>query len=152
MNSHMELLSMALPEDLEKAKWCGDFKRAERIIAYRLNNSCTSQCMKDRLIIEQEVLKRLPEAYPYTEAEALALVQREIPDMTMAELQQWEDSDIADWIYIDGIVHLQDRFFDSIKKVYPEIARRAGAEMDDKSLLNDNVKHMKENGDRKSTV
>ncbi|NCB34039.1 MAG: transglutaminase domain-containing protein, partial [Erysipelotrichia bacterium] len=70
----------------------------------------------------------------------------EIPDMTMAELQQWEDSDRADWIYIDGIVHLQDRFFESVKKVYPEIAKRAGIEPEDKSLLIHNIAHMKEHG------
>lgn len=146
MNEQMELISMALPEDVKKAKCCGDFERAEWIINIRLNDKRTAACMKKRLKLELEVLKRLPAYYPYTEAEALLMVQKEIPDVTAEELRSWIDSDRADWIYIHGQIHLQDRFFDSMKKVYPEIAERANEPIGPRTLLDDNVKYMQEHG------
>ena len=42
--------------------------------------------MKTRLALEREVLKALPTGYTYSEEDALALVQKEIPDFTKAEL------------------------------------------------------------------
>ena len=110
----MRQMALALPEDIAKAKWAGDFARAERLIHLRLEDPRTAQCMRKRLELEQEVLRRLPASYPYTEAEGLALIQKEIPDFTMAELRRWEDRDAADWIYINGVTHLQDRFYESM--------------------------------------
>ena len=38
--------------------------------------------MKTRLALEREGLKALPTGYTYSEEDALALVQKEIPDFT----------------------------------------------------------------------
>ena len=122
----LSVLLYPLPEDVEKARTFGDYPRAFRLIRKYLEQPQTPACMKKRLRLEEEILRRLPGNYPYTEEEALARVREEIPDFTMEELREWEDNGGADWIYINGAVHLQDRFFESMKKVYPVISERAG--------------------------
>ena len=143
----LSVLLYPLPEDVQQARTFGDYPRALRLIERRLNMPETPACMKQRLELEKQILQRLPAYYPYTEEEAYALVKKEIPDFTMEELREWEDSRKADWIYVNGQVHLQDRFFDSVKKVYADIAARAHADADDRSHLDENVRMMKENGE-----
>ena len=82
----IETLAIALPEDILKAKWCGDFDRAFHLIDLYLANEKVPAFMKTRLALEREVLKALPTGYTYSEEDALALVQKEIPDLTKAEL------------------------------------------------------------------
>lgn len=140
-------LRLPLPEDIAKAKAAGDFNKAERLILLYLQDSYTPQCMKDRLETEREVLSRLPSAYPYDEEQALALVQKEIPSFTMAQLHHYEDCKAADWIYINGKVHLQSRFFASMQKVWPEIAEAVGSPLQKHNKLpEDNADEMAEKG------
>lgn len=142
----MKYLNLPLPEDIEKAKHCGDFRRALKMIEERLDHADVPEVTKQRLRIEKEILARLPSAYPYDETEALALVQREIPDFAKEELDQLMDDGDADWFMIDGRRHLHRLFFDSLKKVYPGIAERAHAQERSFALLDQNVRDMKKNG------
>ena len=80
--SYIELMAIALPEDVLKAKWCGDFDRAKRLIDRKLASEKTPVCLKKRLELEREILQRLPLDYTYTQEEAVKLVQRDIPDFT----------------------------------------------------------------------
>ena len=82
----IETLAIALPEDILKAKWCGDFDRAFHLIDLYLANEKVPAFMKTRLALEREVLKALPTGYTYSEEDALALVQKEIPDFTKQSL------------------------------------------------------------------
>ena len=90
-HDEMKILRIELPEDILKAKWCGDFERAQRLIDIRLNDGLTPENQRQRLILEKEILRRLPLDYAYTLEEGLALVQQEIPDFTMEELQDLMD-------------------------------------------------------------
>ncbi|MFR8208714.1 hypothetical protein [Hominenteromicrobium sp.] len=72
----IETLAIALPEDILKAKWCGDFDRAFHLIDLYLANEKVPAFMKTRLALEREVLKALPTGYTYSEEDALALVRR----------------------------------------------------------------------------
>ncbi|MCF0135378.1 MAG: transglutaminase domain-containing protein [Lachnospiraceae bacterium] len=119
-------LAMELPEDILKAKWCGDFERAERMIDLYLQNDRTPDCVKTRLEAERKVIRRLPGDYAYTRAQALAIVQKDIPDFTMEELESFIDMGKIDWIYIQGELHTATRFYETLVKVQPDIARRAG--------------------------
>ena len=98
----IETLAIALPEDILKAKWCGDFDRAFHLIDLYLANEKVPAFMKTRLALEREVLKALPTGYTYSEEDALAFVQKEIPDFTKAELDALRDRGAIDWIYING--------------------------------------------------
>lgn len=53
----IETLAIALPEDILKAKWCGDFDRAFHLIDLYLANEKVPAFMKTRLALEREVLE-----------------------------------------------------------------------------------------------
>ena len=147
----MKSLRIELPEDIMKAKWCGDFERAKRLIDIRLNDGRTPQNQRTRLTVEKEILERLPLDYIYTVEEAVELVQQQIPDFTVEEVEEMMDQGAIDWIYIKGVPHLSRRFFETLLAVNPSISRRAGrvADFEDKAktkLLNDNIKKMQEQG------
>ena len=147
----IETLAIALPEDILKAKWCGDFERAFHLIDLYLANEKVPAFMKTRLALEREVLKALPTGYTYSEEDALALVQKEIPDFTKAELDALRDRGAIDWIYINGKTTYSRTFYDTLLGVYPDIATRAGKPPKDKSdrveFLRQNVRDMKKDGD-----
>ena len=146
----IETLAIALPEDILKAKWCGDFDRAFHLIDLYLANEKVPTFMKTRLALEREVLKALPTDYTYSEEDALALVQKEIPDFTKAELDALRDRGAIDWIYINGKTTYSRTFYDTLLGVYPDIATRAGKPPKDKSdrveFLRQNVRDMKKDG------
>ena len=120
------LFGVALPEDIEKAKWAGDFVRAKRLIRVRLEDSRVPAFMKKRLVMEQEVLDRLQTEYTLTPRQGLDLIRRKIPDFTMEELEHLMDTSAVDWIYKEGKPCLAARFFNTLTDVYPDIAKRAG--------------------------
>lgn len=146
----MKMLALALPEDITKAKWCGDFDRALRLIDRKLADGRTPDCLKTRLALERAVIERLPLDYCYTQEEAVRLVQREIPDFTSEELDGLRDSGKVEWIYINGKTVYSQRFYETLLSVYPDIAARAGkppkAESEEYALLAQNIEDMKRNG------
>ncbi len=150
MLKNLPFLEFPLPEDILKAKWCGDFSRAQWIIDLRLKDQKTPECLKARLRLERSVLDGLALDYTLSEEEGLALIQRDIPDFTLEELRALEDSSAVDWIYREGKPCLSRKFYDTLLKVYPEIAKRAGILPEEdaagKQLLLENIKDMQKNG------
>ena len=149
-------LEIPLPEDVEKAKWCGDFDRALRLIHRKLSEGKLPFAARKRLELEEHILRRLPLDYRYSEEEGLALLREHIPDFTREELQELEDSGAIDWIYIQGKPHFSSSFYDTLEKVYPDIARRAGLppaeESKERKLLYDTVKKLEETGSAASRI
>lgn len=147
----IKTLAIALPEDVTKAKWCGDFDRALRLIDRKLESEKTPVCLKPRLRLEREIIRKLPLDYTYTQAEAVKLVQADIPGFTSEELDELRDSGKVDWIYIKGETVYSNRFYETLLKVYPDIAKRAGlppkAESAEQKLLTQNILDMKKNGE-----
>ena len=94
----MPLLAVKLPEDVIKAKWCGDFERAGRLIDRYCREEKTPAFLKKRLEMEREILERLPLDYGYSVEEGLAMIQQDIPDFTREELEMLMDCGKADWI------------------------------------------------------
>ena len=64
------------------------------------------------------------------------------------EFNEWIDTEKVDWIYVDGEIHLFNRFFSTMKKVYPDIAKRCGIAKTDENfkLLEKNMSVMKQKG------
>ena len=94
----MRYLEIPLPEDIEKAKWCGDFERAHRLIRQRLASGKLPFSVKKRLELEEEILLRLPQDYIYSEEEGLRILREHIPDFTWEVLRELEDKSQIDWI------------------------------------------------------
>ena len=61
----VRMLAVELPEDILKAKWAGDFKRADRLIDWYLRSDRVPEFMKKRLLVEREILEHLPEGIRY---------------------------------------------------------------------------------------
>lgn len=149
MPEQLPFLKFPLPEDILKAKWCGDFSRAKRIIDLRLKDPKTPECLKERLKLEQSLLEGLQLDYTLSEEEGLALIRRDIPDFTLEELRTLEDSSAVDWIYREGKPCLSRKFYDTLLKVYPDIAKRAGITEEispEKRMLLENREEMREKG------
>ena len=145
-------LSINLPEDIFKAKWAGDFSRAIRLINRYLQEEKTPQFLKKRLQVEKEILERFPLDYTFTEEEAVAFVQKEIPDFSLEELEHWMDQGTIEWTYIHGKPKLASRFYEALQDVYPQIAVRAGKIKQDfeetpgSILKNEHIRKIKASG------
>ena len=131
MNIHdtIRYQNIGLPDDILRRKLWGDFDGAIRLIDQRLGDEMTSQAMKYCLTFHREILQRYPEDFPYTKEEALAIVQKDIPDFTMEELLSLMDSRDIRWIYVGGEERIFNRFYSSICKAVPGFAQRAQAKL-----------------------
>lgn len=109
MFADVKALSVGLPEDIQKLKWYGDFEGALRVIGLRLQGELP-QMLRQRLELERVVLKSIPRQYPYSQADALKLMQDSIKDFKPAELDRLRDENAVDWIYICGQVHYKNNF------------------------------------------
>lgn len=148
----IQSLSINLPEDIVKAKWAGDFPRALRLIDRFLGEEKTPQFLKCRLQVEKEILERFSIDYTFSEEEAVAFVQKEIPDFSLEELENWMDRGTVEWTYINGKPCLASRFYEALQDVYPEIAKRAGKikqnfeETPGNILINEHIRAIKASG------
>ena len=123
----IESLSVDLPEDIAKRKWYGDFKGTDRLIGLWLEKDIPTGLRK-KLVLEREIIKRLPLEYPYSYREAVAKLQEAVPDLTEEEFRALQDQGKIDWIYVDGEEKFFERFVETLLKVnLPLIERAAGA-------------------------
>lgn len=120
----IESLSAELPEDILKRKWHGDFAGADRLIGLWLEREIPLE-LRRKLILEREILKRLPSEYPYSHDEAFLKLRDTVPDMTEEEFRMLQDQGKIDWIYVDGEEHFFNRFVETLLKVNSDIRERA---------------------------
>lgn len=123
INEKFKYLNIGLPEDILRRKLSGDFDGALRLIERRLKMDIPEP-MKDCLIVERELIKRLPNDYPFTRAQALTKIRAAIPDFTDDEFNELLDDFKIDWIYVDGEERFFDRFYETLLKVNAEFLAR----------------------------
>ncbi len=156
MYQDLSFMRIPLPEDVLKLKSFGDFEGAQKMIQHFLSKNIP-QSLRKRLEIEEDIIRVMGnDEYPYTYEEALEIMSRHLKDFKEEELRYLKEIGAADWIYIDGTVHFQRRFYENLIKTRPDLAARVMVQdVDDalaneqkQKLLNDNVKYMKEYGGR----
>ncbi|MBP3655668.1 MAG: transglutaminase domain-containing protein [Clostridia bacterium] len=125
MLSDLAYLSYPLPPDIQRLFEAGDFARMNRIIDARIAAPETPQCLKDRLRFQQAVAAEIPRAYPYTQAQLLAMLRRQVRDFSEDELEALRDDGTLDWRYVDGEVRFKDNCIDSMLKTRAAYAARA---------------------------
>lgn len=155
MRCDLQYYSIPLPEDVQKLKIYGDYSSALKMIEQIMNQEKTSKALKERLIIEREVLKIMWEdEYPYTYEDALGILHKNIRDFKDKELEVLKESGAADWTYINGEVHFQKKFYDTLVKTRPQYEARMLyvdeiSEQEEKlDIFNKNMRQMKANGGR----
>ena len=145
----VKYFEVPLPEDVLKEKWSGHFDDCLKLIDNRVKQEKISEELKKRLLLEKEVIERLPQQYPYTFNEMFCKFQDIIPDITVEEIEQLIINNQIEWIYIDGQKYFHDLCVENIIKTRSDYARRVSKEYDNidmSVLLNDTMKKMKEKG------
>lgn len=154
-NRWIERLSVPLPEDVMKHKWHGDFDRARQIIRRRLEGE-TSQVMRDRLLLEEKILKRLPGNYPLSRDDALKALEEAVEDFRPEELTELMDSDYADWIYIEGEPHFRGNLTANLFKTRADYAARRREKPEEESgesrFLKEAIRQMQTEGGMERTI
>lgn len=126
INDTFRDLNVGLPEDILRRKFFGDFEGAIRLIDRRLARDDQPQGLRNCLTAQREMMLRTAPDYPYSKAEALALIREHIPDFTEAEFDERVDAGKIGWIYLDGQMRFFARFFQTMCKAEPAFAARAG--------------------------
>lgn len=117
-------LAIPLPEDITKLKWGGDFKTALEVIEARVNDARTPETLKRRLLLERELLPRIPGQYPYDWEAALSLLRAKIRGFKDEELRTLFLENTCEWIYIGGKVHFHEMFLDNLLKTRADYQAR----------------------------
>lgn len=102
LNQCFRSLHVGLPQDIARRRDAGDFSGALRLIDLRLSDPTLPKPLRDSLTSHREMILRTPECYPYTEDEAVKVVQQHIPDFTVEEFRAMVDAGDIWWIYIHG--------------------------------------------------
>ena len=104
--------------------------------------------LEPRLKLEQQVIARLPDNYPYTRAQALDMARAAIPGLDEAGFAELElSADIA-YVYIDGQRRYFAEFLPSLLKLRPDVAALAGRAPDTyKPLLDEAISLMRARGE-----
>ena len=125
MLSDLSYLSYPLPPDVQRLFEAGELARMERVIALRLADLRTPQCLKERLRFQLAIARDLPEAYPFTQGELLARLRAAVRDFKAEELEALRDDGTLDWRFIEGEVRFKDNCVSNLLKTRPEYAARA---------------------------
>ena len=126
INDTLRYQNVGLPEDILRMKHHGDFDGAIRLIDFRLKDENLPNALRCCLQVQREMLVRLPEEFPFTCEEALAIIREHIPDFTEEEFYRILGERRIRWHYIGGEMRIFNRFFSSLVKAYPGFAKRAG--------------------------
>ncbi len=127
--SDLQYLSVPLPEDLSKLKGFGDFARMERVIDKKLQNAALPKALRARLELEKELIRRLPDEYPYSVNEALQQLRECFGEFSEEELDELRDADAVEWAYMNGEPKFFVRFLSNLvmtRKAYADRLTEAG--------------------------
>ena len=126
MNIHdtIPFMTVGLPDDIRHHQHNGNFAEAIRLIDLRLAQNNLPNCLRNSLIAHREMFDRMAVEFPYTKEEALAIVQKKIPEFTMAELEEQMDLRNAQWTYINGEIRVFGRFDETLFSVVDAVYNR----------------------------
>ena len=154
---NLDALTVELPEDIARLKAVGHLKLAKRVIEKRLERELP-KLLRERLLLEREILARLPQQYPYSWQGALDKLKETFADFENEELDDLLAEGAFEWICIEGEIKLKDNFVENLIKTRKDLAFRLLNEetlWDRRAQLNmlDDVMHqMKEKGSLRSRI
>ncbi len=148
-NETFRSLNVGLPDDVERLKAAGYYTEAiERIDEYlaedwtRSQNSPETQgkgepdekpenptpqgvhALRDALLVQKEIMRRLPEEYCWTEDAAIARMQELVRDFTPEEFHALVKHGQVDWRFVEGKKQYLDRFDQTLIATHADIAAR----------------------------
>ena len=153
----LDALTVELPEDITRLKAMGHLKLAKRVIEKRLEKDLP-EALRERLLLEREIIARLPEQYPHSWQSAINMMKETFADFENEELDDLLVEGAFEWICINGEIKLKDNFIDNLIKTRKDLSYRLLNEetiWDRRAQLNmlDDVMHkMKEKGSLRSKI
>lgn len=139
---------MGLPEKVMRKKMAGDFAGAIEEMERLLAEQDLPEAMRLCLETNKEMIKRLPYDYPYSKEEAIELAKKAVPDFSEEEFDQLEKENKVGWIYVKGENRYFDRYFESLCKTDPAMAKRAGfsGELRNEEYFREAIEEMQKTG------
>ena len=148
----LKYLSVPLPEDVAKLKYYGDIPRLNRVIDRKLARDGLPFALRQRLLLEKEIMALWPRAYPHDQETALNMLRECFGDFSREELESLRDDDAVEWAYINGEVHYKNNFLGNLLKTRPAYESRVKDEKrleykrKNAAMLDDLMRQMKEKG------
>jgi transglutaminase-like putative cysteine protease len=102
----------------------GQFESARFEIARLLKDPAVPADVRAALEVERERMWRIEQDFSLTEAEAMARVRREIPDLTSAEFAAWDAQGLLEHRVIDGVKRYFRRAPSNLFRLSAEAAGR----------------------------
>ena len=150
LNETLRSLNVGLPDDVERLKAAGYYEEAiARIDAYlaedwtMTQNSPYSQglcphmdvqpenptphgvdVLRDAMIAQREIMRRIPAEYTWSKADAIAEMQRRVKDFTPEEFEMLDRENRMDWRFVEGEKRYQNRFASTLIATHADLARR----------------------------
>lgn len=116
MRYDLKYLAVPLPEDVAKLKGYGDLERLNRVIDRKLQKDIP-YALRQRLLLEKEILALWPRSYPHTQAEALRQLRETFgADFSEQELEDLRDDDAVEWAYLNGEIRYKNNFLYNLIK------------------------------------
>ena len=145
LNETLRSLNVGLPDDVERLKAAGYYEEAiARIDAYlaedwtMTQNSPYSQglcphmdvqpenptphgvdVLRDAMIAQREIMRRIPAEYTWSKADAIAEMQRRVKDFTPEEFEMLDRENRMDWRFVEGEKRYQNRFASTLIATLP---------------------------------
>ena len=151
LNETFRSLNVGLPDDVERLKAAGYYTEAiARIDEYLAEDWAETQnaplpqdgegaelperpanptpkgvdALRDSLLVQREILRRLPEEYCWTEEAAIARMQELVRDFTPEEFRALVHHGQIDWRFVEGKKQYLDRFDQTLIATHADLSAR----------------------------
>ena len=145
LNACLASLNLGLPDDVRRLKEAGYYTEAIACIDTYLAEDwtktqnqpvqpagplpenptpCGVDAMRDALLAQREILRRLPLDYTVPEAQALELLQDLVRDFTPEEFRALDRAGAMDWRFVEGEKRYIRSFAETLLAPPPELAAR----------------------------
>ena len=147
----IKTLNIPLPEDLLKLKWNGQFDLMTEMIDLRIQKDIPQQ-LKERLLLEKEIIKQLPKQFLYTQEEAIAICQEKLYDFTKEEFEQLFKESVFEFLFINNVMKFKDDFFDNLIKTRPIYQNRLKQSLTNKENRDEIIQEIMQKKDIKYKI
>ena len=145
LNACLASLNLGLPDDVRRLKEAGYYTEAIACIDTYLAEDWTKtqnqpvqpagplpenptphgvDAMRDALLAQREILRRLPLDYTVPEAQALELLQSLVRGFTPEEFRALDKAGAMDWRFVEGEKRYIRSFAETLLATHPELAAR----------------------------
>ena len=144
----IDTLRIPLPEDIQILKHNGQFELVKEMIDLRVQKDIPSK-LKERLLLEKELIELYPREYIYTKEQAVELLSSHIKDFTEEEFDQLFKESAFQFIMNHGVMMFKDDIYTNLISTRKAYDLRCDTPNDGKrfEMLNRIITKMEEKGE-----